>query len=152
MVVTWTTFDPTNESVVEFGEQSLDHRAIGNSSKFYDGGNERRLIIVHRVVLEDLTPGTTYVYHCGSRLGWSALFRFRAKNASAAWSPRLAVFGDMGNVNAQSLPFLQEEAQKGTIDAALHVGKQACLSQLPPQKCQKNFAAGGLSVLFSLGP
>ncbi|KAK8760786.1 hypothetical protein V5799_027945 [Amblyomma americanum] len=122
MVVTWTTFDPTNESVVEFGENGLDRRATGYSSKFYDGGSERRLIFIHRVVLEDLRPGAFHVYHCGSRMGWSATFWFRSKNASAHWSPRLAVFGDMGNVNAQSLPFLQEEAQKGTIDAALHVG------------------------------
>ncbi|XP_077516899.1 acid phosphatase type 7-like isoform X3 [Amblyomma americanum] len=122
MVVTWTTFHPTNESVVEFGENGLDRRATGYSSKFYDGGSERRLIFIHRVVLEDLRPGAFHVYHCGSRMGWSATFWFRSKNASAHWSPRLAVFGDMGNVNAQSLPFLQEEAQKGTIDAALHVG------------------------------
>ncbi|XP_075547053.1 acid phosphatase type 7 isoform X2 [Dermacentor variabilis] len=122
MLVTWTTFDPTNDSVVEFGEDGLDRQATGQSTKFYDGGSERRLIYIHRVLLEDLTPGAFYVYHCGSRMGWSATFWFRAKNASARWSPRLAVFGDMGNVNAQSLPFLQEEAQKGTIHAALHVG------------------------------
>ncbi|KAL1423491.1 hypothetical protein MTO96_000021 [Rhipicephalus appendiculatus] len=122
MLVTWTTFDPTNDSLVEFGKDGLDMQARGHSTKFYDGGSERRLIYIHRVLLEDLTPGEFYVYHCGSTMGWSATFWFRAKNASALWSPRLAVFGDMGNVNAQSLPFLQEEAQKATIDAALHVG------------------------------
>ena len=38
------------------------------------------------------------------------------------WSPRFAVFGDMGNTNAQSLPRLQEETMLGYYDAILHVG------------------------------
>lgn len=39
------------------------------------------------------------------------------------WSPRLAIYGDMGNINAQSIPRLQLETQKGMYDAILHVGK-----------------------------
>jgi hypothetical protein len=38
------------------------------------------------------------------------------------WSPRFAIFGDMGNTNAQSLPRLQEETMLGYYDAILHVG------------------------------
>ena len=38
------------------------------------------------------------------------------------WSPRFAVYGDMGNVNAKSLGRLQEETQNGNFDAILHVG------------------------------
>ena len=38
------------------------------------------------------------------------------------WSPRVALFGDMGNVNAQSLGRLQREAQAGMYDLILHVG------------------------------
>uniref|UniRef100_A0A4D5RKI2 Purple acid phosphatase n=1 Tax=Ixodes scapularis TaxID=6945 RepID=A0A4D5RKI2_IXOSC len=123
MIVTWTTFNETHESVVEFGQASLDQRALGNNStKFKDGGTEHRVIFIHRVTLNGLQPGSLYRYHCGSNMGWSSLFFFRAMRSGQNWSPRLAVFGDMGNVNAQSLPFLQEEAQKGTIDAVLHVG------------------------------
>ncbi|CAN7999030.1 unnamed protein product [Ixodes hexagonus] len=122
MIVTWTTFNETNESVVEFGQAGLDHRTVGNSTMFQDGGSERRIIFIHRVTLTGLQPGSLYKYHCGSSQGWSSLFSFRAMKSGQGWSPRLAVFGDMGNVNAQSLPFLQEEAQKGTIDAVLHVG------------------------------
>ncbi|EEC20453.1 purple acid phosphatase, putative, partial [Ixodes scapularis] len=123
MIVTWTTFNETHESVVEFGQGSLDQRAVGNNStKFKDGGAEHRVIFIHRVTLTGLQPGSLYRYHCGSNMGWSSLFFFRAMRSGQNWSPRLAVFGDMGNVNAQSLPFLQEEAQKGTIDAVLHVG------------------------------
>jgi len=39
------------------------------------------------------------------------------------WSPRMAVFGDLGSVNARSLSYLQEETQQGKYDAFLHVGK-----------------------------
>lgn len=38
------------------------------------------------------------------------------------WSPRLAIYGDMGNENAQSLARLQEETQREKYDAILHVG------------------------------
>ncbi|KAH7968572.1 hypothetical protein HPB52_009807 [Rhipicephalus sanguineus] len=65
MLVTWTTFDPTNDSVVEFGEDGLNKQARGQSTKFYDGGSERRLIYIHRVLLEDLRPGKFYESHGG---------------------------------------------------------------------------------------
>lgn len=42
--------------------------------------------------------------------------------AGQDWSPRFAVFGDMGNSNAQSLTMLQEETLMGKFDAILHVG------------------------------
>ncbi len=38
------------------------------------------------------------------------------------WSPRFAIYGDMGNENAQSLARLQQGTQDGTFDAILHVG------------------------------
>ena len=61
-------------------------------------------------------------YHCGSDLGWSDLLFFTAPKDDPKWAPRLAVFGDMGNENPQSLPRLQEETQRGLYDAILHVG------------------------------
>jgi len=38
------------------------------------------------------------------------------------WSPRFAIYGDLGNENAQSLTRLQEEVQLGMYDAVIHVG------------------------------
>ena len=35
----------------------------------------------------------------------------------------MAVFGDMGSVNAKSIAYLQEETQQGKYDAILHVGE-----------------------------
>lgn len=39
------------------------------------------------------------------------------------WSPRLAVFGDMGADNARALPRLRRDTQQGMFDAVLHVGE-----------------------------
>ncbi|XP_075923833.1 acid phosphatase type 7 isoform X3 [Petromyzon marinus] len=62
------------------------------------------------------------VYHCGSTDGWSDMFFFSAMREGSDWSPQLAVFGDMGNENPQSLARLQKETQMGMYDAILHVG------------------------------
>lgn len=61
-------------------------------------------------------------YHCGSSKGWSAMFYFTTWPTGSAWSPRLALYGDMGAANAQSLPRLQEDTQRGMYDAIIHVG------------------------------
>lgn len=39
------------------------------------------------------------------------------------WSPRLAVFGDMGADNPKALPRLRRDTQQGMFDAVLHVGE-----------------------------
>lgn len=63
------------------------------------------------------------VYHCGSDAGWSDIFYFTSLNESVSFSPRFALFGDMGNENPQSLSRLQKETQMGTYDVILHVGE-----------------------------
>ena len=63
-------------------------------------------------------------YRVGSNsCGWSDLFEFSTfPSYDENWSPTLALYGDMGNVNAVSLPTLQKEAQSGKYDLILHVG------------------------------
>lgn len=62
-------------------------------------------------------------YMVGSETyGFSTIFSFRTWPAGSDWSPRLAIFGDMGNENAQSLPRLQMDAAHDMYDAILHVG------------------------------
>lgn len=72
--------------------------------------------------MKNLTPEQRYVYHCGSSLGWSSVFTFVVPRTDSDWSPQVAIFGDMGNENAQSLPRLQREAQRNMYDAIIHVG------------------------------
>nr|XP_023657946.1 acid phosphatase type 7 isoform X2 [Paramormyrops kingsleyae] len=124
MVVTWTTFNET-ESVVEYNEwggKLFTLVAKGNATTFVDGGSEKRRLFIHRVTLSGLKPGSAYVYHCGSEAGWSDIFYFTALNESLEWSPRFALFGDMGNENPQSLARLQKETQVGMYDVILHIG------------------------------
>ncbi|KAI2654037.1 Acid phosphatase type 7 [Labeo rohita] len=101
MLVTWSTANKT-ESIVEYGlwgEKLFSHTAKGNSSVFTDGGLEKRTMYIHRVTLTDLIPTASYVYHCGSDAGWSDIFYFTSLNESVSFSPRFALFGDMGNEN-----------------------------------------------------
>jgi len=65
-------------------------------------------------------------YHCGYSEAWSSLYTFTAMPTTSDWSPRFAIFGDMGNVNAKSVGRLQEETQAGNFDAMLHVGQCTC--------------------------
>ncbi|ALC48861.1 CG1637, partial [Drosophila busckii] len=134
IVVTWSTRElPTDSnnnnnnenssSIVEYGLEDLKLRAYGQATKFVDGGPQQRTQYIHRVTLRDLQPNSSYVYHCGSGYGWSALYNFRTVvSATPDWSPTLAIYGDMGNENAQSLARLQQETQLGMYDAILHVG------------------------------
>ncbi|KAH8273336.1 hypothetical protein KR018_000638 [Drosophila ironensis] len=135
IVVTWSTrsLPPEPEeaaaSVVEYGELPADGRAEltqrvrGKATKFVDGGPRQASQIIHRVTLAGLKANTTYAYHCGSSFGWSSVFQFRTvPEGSVDWSPSLAIFGDMGNENAQSLARLQEDTQRGMYDAIIHVG------------------------------
>ena len=127
MTFTWLTFNYTEPSVVEYGlleGPRFNLTASGKPAvKFTDGGIEKRTMYIHRVIVKNLQAGKTYGYHVGSPTsGWSEVFFFQAMHTKSDWQPTFAVFGDMGNVNAKSLPFLQEEVQKGKVDAILHVG------------------------------
>uniref|UniRef100_A0AAQ4NQ99 Purple acid phosphatase n=1 Tax=Gasterosteus aculeatus aculeatus TaxID=481459 RepID=A0AAQ4NQ99_GASAC len=124
MVVTWTTFNET-KSEVEYGllgGRLFEMSARGDAALFVDSGEEERKMYIHRVTLTDLKPAATYVYHCGSDDGWSDVFSFAALNDSASFSPRFALYGDLGNENPQSLARLQKETQLGMYDAILHIG------------------------------
>lgn len=130
MMVTWLTVDAiTVRPVVEYGAAdgmpTFPLTSSGWSTKFTDGGSEHRIMYVHRVLLEGLTPGAGYYYHVGGPEGWSDTFWFTAMKEGSKWSPRFAIYGDLGNVNGQSIPRLQQEVSRGAFDAILHVGDMA---------------------------
>ncbi|KAF7242251.1 Acid phosphatase type 7 [Varanus komodoensis] len=124
MMVTWTTFLPA-ESIVLFGRdpgEAFTRSARGWASRFVDGGKLGRTAFIHHVSLEGLEPGQRYAYRCGSEQGWSRPYSFQALLNGSDWSPRFAVFGDLGQVNPQSLPRLQHETEMGLYDVVLHAG------------------------------
>ncbi|XP_074654205.1 acid phosphatase type 7-like isoform X2 [Tubulanus polymorphus] len=124
MVVTWVTLNDTgtNGTLLEYGKQQLSTMVHGKSTAFRDGGSEHRILYMHRATMTTLTPGQKYFYHVGGETGWSNIFHFTAMKAGTQWSPRLAVYGDFGSKNAQSLARLQEETLKGHFDSILHIG------------------------------
>uniref|UniRef100_A0A673C6A3 Purple acid phosphatase n=1 Tax=Sphaeramia orbicularis TaxID=375764 RepID=A0A673C6A3_9TELE len=124
MEVTWTTFNKT-ESLVEYGlvgGRLFEMTSKGYSTLFVDSGHEKRHMYIHRVILTGLKPAATYLYHCGSDEGWSDVFSFTALNDSTCFSPKFALYGDLGNENPQSLARLQKETQLGMYDVILHIG------------------------------
>lgn len=148
MLVTWTTFNKT-ESRVDYGllgGRLFEMSAKGEWTLFVDSGVEKRKMFIHRVTLTGLKPAATYggrccirpvcqkcfslptsfcvmpVYHCGSEEGWSDVLVFTALNDSSGFSPRFALYGDLGNENPQSLARLQKETQLGMYDVILHIG------------------------------
>lgn len=95
---------------------------VANSTQ---GGNTSPHVSVHHATLTGLDPGGRYSYS----VGWAetpelntAPRTFRTKPAGVDWSPRLAVFGDLGWTNNQILPFLRDESVAETIDAILLYG------------------------------
>jgi acid phosphatase type 7 len=125
-VLTWVTLSSTNESTVFYGEDMpLSMKATGTEDLFIDGGYEKRQLFMHRVTLPNLKPKTKYLYRVGSSFGWSSVTYFRTLPVGQDWSPRFAVFGDMGNKNGRSIPYLQVAAENGDFDMILHVGDMA---------------------------
>ena len=53
---------------------------------------------------------------------WSQVFYFKMPINTPNWSPRLAFYGDLGNVNSKSMAYIQSDVQRGNFDAILHVG------------------------------
>lgn len=60
IVVTWSTFNQTEESLVEYGIGGFILTAKGSSKLFVDGGDEQHSQYIHSVVLKNLTPDTRY--------------------------------------------------------------------------------------------
>ncbi|CAG0884636.1 unnamed protein product, partial [Darwinula stevensoni] len=125
MVVMWSTWLDTGTSEVIFrkeGDEKPWSTVTGTRTLFVDPGPKKHSQYIHRVTLTNLLPNTTYDYHCGSVLAWSAGYKFTTFPDGSDWSPRLALFGDLGLINAQSIPQLTKDVRQGMYDAVLHVG------------------------------
>lgn len=60
IIVTWSTFDQTKQSIVEYGINGFALRAVGSATLFVDGGPKKHAQYIHRVVLKNLTPNSKY--------------------------------------------------------------------------------------------
>jgi len=125
LVLTWSTQNRTDESIVLVQTNKGDKEYRGRSQKFVDGGKEKRVQWIHNVEMEDLESGINHFYRVGSNKGWSDMLELKAPPRGYDWQPRIALFGDMGTDNAASLPHLQRAADGGDLDAIVHVGDMA---------------------------
>jgi phosphodiesterase/alkaline phosphatase D-like protein len=122
MVVTWSTVNITSGSVVLIGKDKLTDQFTGTSTRFVDGGELQATQFIHTVKLTKLEPNRYLMYSVGSDEGWSPLLRMKTPQVGPDWSPVIALFGDMGNENAVSLPHLQKGALEDAFDMIIHVG------------------------------
>ncbi|XP_069118486.1 acid phosphatase type 7-like [Argopecten irradians] len=126
MVVTWSTQNVSHGTLCRYGlDSTLAVTATGFSSKFSqssEGSNVNHTQYIHRTTLVDLKPATKYFYSCGDGVQMSDLLYFMSKRTDPAWSPSIALFGDMGKTNARSLIRLEKDVQKNMYDAIFHVG------------------------------
>lgn len=60
IIVTWSTINNTEESIVEYGINGFALRAVGSATLFVDGGPEKHAQYIHRVALKSLTPNSKY--------------------------------------------------------------------------------------------
>ena len=124
MTVMWSTRAAVASSVaaVFLGSTPVANFS-GEAIPFQSGNNTQTM---HRVLLSGLQAGTTYSYSVGDgAAAMSPVLNFTTQPEDASsWSPRVAIYGDMGiSTNAQeTMPWLLAEAQAGTIDAVLHIG------------------------------
>ncbi|KAJ7374452.1 hypothetical protein OS493_007558 [Desmophyllum pertusum] len=123
MMITWVTFKPTGNHTVEYNVhgEPLNLSTSGTVTKFTDGGGEHRVLFIHKAKLTGLTLNQAYDYRCGGDNHWSDVYTFNTLRSGESWSPRIAMYGDLGT-DGQSLQYLEDEAKQGNFDVILHVG------------------------------
>ncbi|KAI6207153.1 Purple acid phosphatase [Aphelenchoides besseyi] len=123
MSVTWLTYDDTETSFVEYGENgSLNRKVEAQISSFVDGGKKQTVRYIHRALIENVEPTHRYAYRVGSEYGWSSIYSFVGLKNRTDDQFVFAVYGDMGNINARSLGKLQRMSQNGDFDMIIHNG------------------------------
>ncbi|KAI6194353.1 Purple acid phosphatase [Aphelenchoides besseyi] len=126
MSVTWLTYDDTERSFVEYGENgSFNRKVEAQISSFVDGGKKHTVRYIHRALIENVQPIHRYVYRVGSEYGWSSIYSFVGLKNRTDDKFTVAVYGDMGNINARSLGKLQQMSQNGEFDMIIHNGDLA---------------------------
>ena len=96
MSVTWSTVDKTMESIALLYHDGQEEQCTGSATQFVDGGGKHLSQWIHKVLMTKLKGNHTYRYRVGSSLGWSDVLEMKTLPSGENWSPRLALFVDMG--------------------------------------------------------
>lgn len=124
MVVTWTIpkKDVKDKGYVHYGTESskFDHKVNAEVQHFSDS---KAHYSTFRALLTGLQPGHVYYYKIELGDSQSAVLKFRNLKQGADWLPRLAIYGDLGYKNEQSLPYLSKDVlEHDMFDAIFHIG------------------------------
>ncbi|CDS35747.1 iron:zinc purple acid phosphatase protein [Echinococcus multilocularis] len=127
MTVTWTTQHQASTSAILYGQNEPKIFVSALQTPFVDGGEEQRVIYMHKVTLWDLLPNTTYVYKVGNNASteafiWSTVYSFRTLPSGSDWPLSFAMLGDMGVEGGVSIPYLESDAKSGVFQILLHNG------------------------------
>ncbi|KAI6224061.1 Purple acid phosphatase [Aphelenchoides besseyi] len=123
MSITWVTFDDTEDSFVQYGENGKLGRTVrATISRFVDGGKARSVRYVHRALIKGIQAGHRYNYRVGSKYGLSSIFSFVGLKERGTGGFVYAIYGDLGYENARSLAKLNRWAQDRVFDMVIHNG------------------------------
>ncbi|XP_015794313.1 acid phosphatase type 7 [Tetranychus urticae] len=121
ITVSWTDLKPFQEPTVKWGleRDQLSNQSGGHLRRF---GSFGRDIFSYWAVMRNLEPDTTYYYQVGSKSRLSPVYSFRTLPSGTNWSPRIAIFGDLGLKNGQAIPVLNNRSVSGDFDLVAHIG------------------------------
>lgn len=130
-VVTTTSVKWSDDSA-NSPSQWTNIKTISNGTRlFVDSGSLETTRTIHVVTVCGLTPSTTYYYQVGdAEYGWSDVNSFKTmpdqmelnKMIESGIPQKFVIYGDLGDVNAQTLAMVTEEGLSNEIDMILHVG------------------------------
>lgn len=119
--VTWSTHKPTKGSLVQLKEGD-EWKTMANGTSTYFDPDHNNPQYIHKALLTGLKPETTYEYRCGSPDTWSKVFTFKTGSLNANWTPRVAIFGDMGYEYHKCVNELTKRVKDRLYDAIVNIG------------------------------
>lgn len=132
MVISWVTWTDSKSNVritavdVVSGIELADSEEMwtGRSIKFIDPNDWNLVRYVHTVLVGARKAGAVYQYQCGDVTTGVMSQSYTFKMTGAGYDiTTIAVYGDMGIVNSQSLKYLAKDVNAGTVDIVLHIGQ-----------------------------
>lgn len=142
--VTWSTMKPPNEmsrlvycdltTDPHCDEEKISHgrlferQVVEEDEKWIHATRlSRRILYTYRAKFQKLIPGNLYIYRVETRhdsqILSSRTYQYRAKNFDNYKATfKLALYGDLGLVNGQSIPRLIQDVDNSLYDLIVHNG------------------------------
>lgn len=128
IAVSWVTQSPTPTSELLIGEDETNLRVVTGSSFTFHNDEEDfayptgRNFTIHNALIEGLKPYTAYKYKVGSAaVSYSDLFSFETLGSTDK-PYTVAIYGDLGYLDAYTLPALQKDFQQSLYQMVIHSG------------------------------